>query len=84
MPIRKRIFAIYHFVRDEVLFRYHRDDAIPADEVLKDRDKQYNTKTILFMALLGGAGIAYRPHEFTIDKKIAEGSADGENLSFVA
>lgn len=74
MPIRERIFAIYHFVRDEVLFRYHRDDAIPADEVLKDRDRQYNTKTILFMALLGGAGIAYRPHEFTIDKKLQKGA----------
>lgn len=69
MPIRERIFVIYHFVRDEVLFGYHRDDAIPADAVLKDRYGQYNTKTILFMALLGGAGIACRPHGFTIDKK---------------
>lgn len=61
-------------MRDEVLFRYHRDDAIPADEVLKDRDGQYNTKTILFMALLGGAGIACRPHGFTIDKKLQKGA----------
>ena len=61
-------------MRDEVLFRYHRDDAIPADEVLKDRARQYNTKTILFMALLGGAGIACRPHGFTIDKKLQKGA----------
>ena len=74
MPIRERISAIYHFVRDEVLFGYHRDDAIPADEVLKDRYGQCNTKTILFMALLGGAGIACRPHGFTIDKKLQKGA----------
>ena len=49
LPIRERISAIYHFVRDEVLFGYHRDDAIPADEVLKDRYGQYNTKTILWL-----------------------------------
>ena len=74
LPIRERISATYHFVLDEVLFGYHRDDAIPADEVLKDRYGQCNTKTILFMALLGGAGIACRPHGFTIDKKLQKGA----------
>ena len=82
MQIRERISAIYHFVRDEVLFGYHRDDAISADEVLKDRYGQCNTKTILFMALLGGAGIACRPHGFTIDKKLQKGAQTEREITF--
>lgn len=82
LQIRERISAIYHFVRDEVLFGYHRDDAISADEVLKDRYGQCNTKTILFMALLGGAGIACRPHGFTIDKKLQKGAQTEREITF--
>ena len=84
MPIRERISAIYHFVRDEVLFGYHRDDAIPADEVLKDRYGQCNTKTILFYGSTRRCGNRVQASRIYHRQKIAEGSADGERLPFVA
>ena len=45
------IKAVYNFVRDEILFGYNIDDAIPASKVLADGYGQCNTKGTLFMAL---------------------------------
>ena len=39
----ERIKAVYDFVRDEVLFGYNVDDAIPASRVLADGYGQCNT-----------------------------------------
>ena len=38
------IKAVYNFVRDEILFGYNIDDAIPASKVLADGYGQCNTK----------------------------------------
>ena len=72
-----RIRQIYNFVRDEILFGYNVDDSIPASKVLADGYGQCNTKGILFMALLRGAGILCRVHGFTIDKKLQKGAMTG-------
>ncbi len=54
--------AVHNFVRDEILFGYNTDDAIPASRVLADGFGQCNTKGTLFMALLRGCGVAV--HDF--------------------
>ena len=69
--------AIYNFVRDEILFGYNTDDAIPASRVLADGFGQCNTKGTLFMALLRGCGVPCRVHGFTIDKKLQKGAMTG-------
>ena len=71
------IKAVYTFVRDEILFGYNTDDAIPASEVLRDGYGQCNTKGILFMALLRACGIPCRIHGFTIYKKLQKGAMTG-------
>lgn len=71
------IKAIYGFVRDEVLFGYNVDDAIPASRVLTDGYGQCNTKGTLFMALLRGCNIPCRIHGFTIDKILQKGAMTG-------
>lgn len=63
-----RIQAIYHYVRDEILFGYNVDDRIPASKVLADGYGQCNTKGTLFMALLRAVGIPCRVHGFTMIK----------------
>lgn len=71
------IRAVYNFVRDEVLFGYNMDDAIPASRVLADGYGQCNTKGTLFMALLRACNIPCRVHGFTIDKKLQKGAMTG-------
>lgn len=69
--------AIYNFVRDEILFGYNIDDAIPASKVLEDGYGQCNTKGTLFMALLRACNIPCRVHGFTIDKALQKGAMTG-------
>lgn len=69
--------AIYHFVRDEILFGYNIDDGIPASRVLAEGYGQCNTKGTLFMALLRACGIPCRVHGFTIDKALQKGAMTG-------
>lgn len=73
----ERTKAIYNFVRDEILFGYNIDDAIPASKVLSDGYGQCNTKGTLFMALLRATNIPCRIHGFTIDKKLQKGAMTG-------
>ena len=73
----ERIRDIYNYVRDEILFGYNVDDAIPASRVLKDGYGQCNTKGTLFMALLRACGVPCRVHGFTIDKKLQKGAMTG-------
>lgn len=68
-----RIGAAYDFVRDEILFGYNRDDALPASKVLADGYGQCNTKGTLLMALMRGLGVPCRFHAFTIDKRLQRG-----------
>lgn len=72
-----KILKIYHFVRDEIVFGYNRDDTMAASEVLEDGYGQCNTKGTLFMALLRAVGVPCRIHGFTIDKKLQKGAMTG-------
>lgn len=74
---KTKIRSVYDFVRDEILFGYNMDDAIPASEVLADGYGQCNTKGILFMALLRAVGVRCRFHGFTIDKRLQKGALIG-------
>lgn len=69
----ERIGAAYDFVRNEVLFGYNSDDALPASKVLADGYGQCNTKGTLLMALLRALGIPCRFRGFTIDKGLQRG-----------
>lgn len=69
----ERIGAAYEFVRNEVLFGYNSDDALPASQVLADGYGQCNTKGTLLMALLRALGIPCRFRGFTIDKGLQRG-----------
>lgn len=69
----ERIGAAYDFVRNEVLFGYNSDDALPASRVLADGYGQCNTKGTLLMALLRALGIPCRFRGFTIDKRLQRG-----------
>ena len=73
LPPSKRIGAVYDFVRNDILFGYNADDALPASRVLADGYGQCNTKGTLLMALLRGVGIPCRFHGFTIDKSLQRG-----------
>ena len=68
-----RIGAAYDYVRNEILFGYNRDDALPASQVLADGYGQCNTKATLLMALLRALDIPCRFHGFTIDKGLQRG-----------
>jgi hypothetical protein len=68
-----RICAAYDFVRNEILFGYNSDDALPASTVLADGYGQCNTKGTLLMALLRALGVPCRFHGFTIDKGLQRG-----------
>lgn len=68
-----RIGSAYDFVRDEILFGYNAEDAMPASRVLADGFGQCNTKTILLMALLRALDVPCRFHGFTIDKGLQRG-----------
>ncbi|KAJ54024.1 MAG: transglutaminase family protein [Tateyamaria sp.] len=68
-----RIGAAYDFVRNEILFGYNSDDALPASRVLSDGYGQCNTKGTLLMALLRALGMPCRFHGFTIDKRLQRG-----------
>lgn len=72
-----KIKSIYNFVRDDILFGYNADDAIPASKVLKDGFGQCNTKAILLMALLRAVKIPCRIHGFTVYKKVQKGATSG-------
>ncbi|WP_353347065.1 transglutaminase family protein, partial [Litorivita sp. NS0012-18] len=69
----ERIGAAYDFVRNEILFGYNSDDALPASRVLSDGYGQCNTKGTLLMALLRALGIPCRFRGFTIDKGLQRG-----------
>lgn len=69
----EKIGAAYNFVRNEILFGYNANDALPASRVLADGYGQCNTKGTLLMALLRGLGIPCRFHGFTIDKGLQRG-----------
>ena len=73
LPEKDRIGAVYDFVRNDILFGYNADDALPASRVLSDGYGQCNTKGTLLMALLRGVGIPCRFHGFTIDKSLQRG-----------
>ena len=73
LPPSKRIGAVYDFVRNDIMFGYNADDALPASRVLADGYGQCNTKGTLLMALLRGVGIPCRFHGFTIDKSLQRG-----------
>lgn len=73
LPAHERVGRIYDFVRNEILFGYNSDDALPASEVLADGYGQCNTKGTLLMALLRGVEIPCRFHGFTIDKGLQRG-----------
>ena len=68
-----RIGTAYDFVRNEILFGYNSDDALPASRVLADGHGQCNTKGTLLMALLRALDIPCRFHGFTIDKGLQRG-----------
>lgn len=68
-----RIGAAYDFVRNEILFGYNSNDALPASRVLADGHGQCNTKGTLLMALLRALDIPCRFHGFTIDKGLQRG-----------
>lgn len=68
-----RIGAAYEFVRNEILFGYNSDDALPASTVLNDGYGQCNTKGTLLMALLRALEVPCRFHGFTIDKGLQRG-----------
>ena len=68
-----RIGAAYDFVRNEILFGYNSDDALPASQVLADGYGQCNTKGTLLMALLRALDIPCRFHGFFIDKGLQRG-----------
>jgi len=70
---KDRIGAAYDFVRNDVLFGYNADDALPASRVLADGYGQCNTKATLLMALLRVLEIPCRFHGFTIDKGLQRG-----------
>ena len=70
---KDRIGAVYDFVRNEILFGYNSDDALPASRVLDDGYGQCNTKGTLLMALLRALDIPCRFHGFTIDKGLQRG-----------
>ncbi len=70
---KARIGAAYDFVRNEILFGYNSDDALPASHVLADGYGQCNTKGTLLMALLRALDIPCRFHGFTIDKGLQRG-----------
>lgn len=72
-----KIKEIYSYVRDEILFGYNANDAIPASGVLAAGFGQCNTKGTLFMALLRAVGIPCRVHGFMIDKKLQKGAMTG-------
>ncbi|MGP6087343.1 transglutaminase-like domain-containing protein [Antarctobacter jejuensis] len=69
----ERIGAAYEYVRNEVLFGYNSEDALPASKVLADGYGQCNTKGTLLMALLRALEIPCRFHGFTIDKGLQRG-----------
>jgi hypothetical protein len=68
-----RIGAAYEFVRNQILFGYNSDDALPASIVLEDGYGQCNTKGTLLMALLRALDVPCRFHGFTIDKGLQRG-----------
>jgi predicted nucleic acid-binding Zn ribbon protein len=74
---KDQIFAIYNYVRDEIVFGYNVSDNIKATDVLRDGYGQCNTKSTLFMALLRAVGIACRIHGFYIDKVLQKGAMKG-------
>ncbi|MCW9017536.1 MAG: transglutaminase-like domain-containing protein, partial [Kangiellaceae bacterium] len=74
LRVYEQVGAVYHFVKDEILFGYNRRDDIPASEVLSDGYGQCNTKGTLFMALLRAIGIPCRFHGFTIEQSLQIGA----------
>ena len=83
LPEYDAIGAVYHFVKDEILFGYNRCDTLTASEVLSDGIGQCNTKSTLLMALLRALGIPCRLHGFTVSKDFQKGSTSGI-VSFLA
>lgn len=83
LPEYDAIGAVYHFVKDEILFGYNRCDTLTASEVLSDGIGQCNTKSTLLMALLRTLGIPCCLHGFTVSKDFQKGATSGI-VSFLA
>lgn len=83
LPEYDAIGAVYHFVKDEILFGYNKRDTLTASEVLSDGIGQCNTKSTLLMALLRALGIPCRLHGFTVSKDFQKGATSGI-VSFLA
>ena len=83
LPEYDAIGAVYHFVKDEILFGYNRCDTLTASEGLSDGIGQCNTKSTLLMALLRALGIPCRLHGFTVSKDFQKGATSGI-VSFLA
>lgn len=83
LPEHDAIGAVYHFVKDEILFGYNKRDTLTASEVLSDGIGQCNTKSTLLMALLRALGIPCRLHGFTVSKDFQKGATSGI-VSFLA
>lgn len=69
-----RIGAVYHYVKDEMLFGYNSHDNLKASEILADGYGQCNTKGTLLMALLRALGIPCRLHGFSIAQALQKGA----------
>lgn len=83
LPEYDAIGAVYHFVKDEILFGYNKRDTLTASEVLSDGIGQCNTKSTLLMALFRALGIPCRLHGFTVSKDFQKGATSGI-VSFLA
>lgn len=83
LPEYDAIGAVYHFVKDDILFGYNKRDTLTASEGLSDGIGQCNTKSTLLMALLRASGIPCRLHGFTVSKDFQKGATSGI-VSFLA
>lgn len=83
LPEYDAIGAVYHLVKDEILFGYNKRDTLTASEVLSDGIGQCNTKSTLLMALFRALGIPCRLHGFTVSKDFQKGATSGI-VSFLA
>jgi len=74
---KQKAIAIHNFVRDEILFGFNKKFYdMKASEVLEAKQGFCNNKSIIFVAMLRGAGIPCRLVYVDIDKKILNGMVD--------
>lgn len=76
--LREKLAAIFHYVRDEILFGFPPDgDLTPASETIHLGMGQCNTKGSLFVALCRAVDIPARLHFSLIKKEIQRGLFTG-------